>query len=763
MNKAITDGLVLTPPAFEFGLDAWSSEDGTAGSNTYQGAANAALVTADQDFGSCLEMVKTSNTQKLRAMAETPILPGCYLRVTARLKAVSGNLPSVAIAGYAAQANGSHVNGLVEATAAVALTSYGKVVTISAIIGTGARGGVDMVWGRSPVYGHFGLNLTGPNGGVVRIDDIEIEDITDAFLRDMMDWVDVRDFGAVGDGVTDDRAAFAAADDAAAGRYILVSAGSFLIGASLTIAAPIRFEGSLVMPTAAKLLLLSSYDFPTYADAFGDEMAGFKKALQALFAYTDHNTLDLKGRRVEVSEPIDVRALAPDVAAFSNRRVIANGQFNVIGGPAWDTVVVTSQASYSTGQPTTLTAVANIANIAVGARVSGTGVGREVYVKAVNVGASSLTLSQPLYGGAGTRTFTFTRYKYILDFSGMAQLDRFHIENVEFLCNHTASCIMLAPEGQMFQLRDSYVTHPKDRAITSIGWGCQDLSIDGCQFLSSEMQVPAQDRTSIALNVNANDVKIRTNRFVRFGHTMVMGGSGHLIVGNHWFQGDDENNGVRVAGLVLAQTNVQSAVTGNYIDNSVIEWTNEYAPSPDYNNEYSFGGLTVTGNTFISLNSAPWFAWFSVKPYGAGHFIHGLNVSCNVFKAVNGVIDRPERVDTSFADLDYGRMRNILMEGNIFNGVAQVVSNPAFLQYDQSTAQNVWSIDLAAYLPFNGWARNVESVVAEGMISNTAGARVSEMPFVTVEQGSRSNQIQLNWSQMAKGRVHVRVRMDNPN
>ena len=39
----------------------------------------------------------------------------------------------------------------------------------------------------------------------MRIDDIEVEDITSAFNRTMMDWVDVRDFGAVGDGVTDDQ------------------------------------------------------------------------------------------------------------------------------------------------------------------------------------------------------------------------------------------------------------------------------------------------------------------------------------------------------------------------------------------------------------------------------------------------------------------------------------------------------------------------------------------------------------------------------
>jgi len=99
MNKAITDGILFMPPAFAAGLGDWSKGDGTAGSDTYDGDVAAALVSADADFGGCLELLKGSATQKLRYMGETPILPGCYLRVTARVKAVSGNLPSVRIAG----------------------------------------------------------------------------------------------------------------------------------------------------------------------------------------------------------------------------------------------------------------------------------------------------------------------------------------------------------------------------------------------------------------------------------------------------------------------------------------------------------------------------------------------------------------------------------------------------------------------------------------------------------------------------------------
>lgn len=316
MNKAITEGIVFMPSAFAEGLGVWSSEDGVSGSATYDGAANAALVVADQDFAGCLELQKTDAVQKLRYMAETPISPGCYLRITARVKAISGNLPSVRIAGWAGNAGSSHVSGVVEFGPEVALTTYGEVVEVSAIVGNGSRGGVDMVWGPSAIFGHLGLDLTGSNGGVVRVDDIVIEDITSAFHRDLMDWVDVRDYGAIGDGVTDDRAAFEAADTAAAGRDVLVPEGVYFLGNHVSLLNAVRFEGTVLMPADKRLVLRGSFDLPSYIDAFGDEVLGFKKAFQALLNFSDHESLDMGGRRVEVDAPIDMQVAEGSKTSF---------------------------------------------------------------------------------------------------------------------------------------------------------------------------------------------------------------------------------------------------------------------------------------------------------------------------------------------------------------------------------------------------------------------------------------------------------------
>ena len=441
MNMAITDGLMLMPPPFAAGLTQWSRADGTPGTTSYAGAADAALVPADQDFGGCLELQKTETTQRLRYKGETPFRPGLYLRVTARVKAVAGNMPAVRIAAYAARADGSAVAVPVTGPQ-VTLTSYGAVVTVSAIVGSGNRTGVDMVWGTEPSYAHFGLDLTGANGGIIRIDDLVIEDVTAIFHRKMIDVVDVRDYGALGNGTTDDRAAFVAADQAAAGRTLLVSAGTYRIGSSLTLDSAVRFEGTVTLPEAARLTCTRNYDLETYSAAFGSDLEGFRRGLQSLFYFSDHVVFDLSGRKVDLPAPLDVATLA-GLTSLTSRRVLTNGQIGAANTTAWTTDQVTSVASYAPASPTLLTGVANVANIPVGSRVSGTGVGREVYVRARNVAAGTLTLSQPLWGGAGTRSYTFRRYKYLLDFSGFENLARFEITDIDFNCAGRASGVML--------------------------------------------------------------------------------------------------------------------------------------------------------------------------------------------------------------------------------------------------------------------------------------------------------------------------------
>ena len=761
MNKAITEGLVLMPPAFSAGLNLWSRDDGLSGQGSYLAQSNAAYVPSDQDFGGCLELTKTLSTMKLRCFQSIPFEPGLYLRVTAKVKAVSGPLPMVRIAGWAGNSSGSNVTTAVQTGASVALTTYGQVVTVTAIIGSGNRLGVDLVWGLAPVNGHFGLDLTGATGGVVRIDDIVIEDATDIFLSTRFNWVDVRDYGAIGDGVVDDLAAFNAADDAAAGKIVLVPPGAYHLSTSMTFENPVQFEGTISMAATDKLVLRRNFDLATYAAAFGGELAGLKRALAALFFYTDHVELDLGGQRVELDAPLDVAALC-GLTTFAERRAIRNGQLQAITSTAWNTTTVTSVATYSASNSARLTAVANVANIPVGARISGTGVGREVYVKAKNISAGTVDLSQPLWAAAGTRTFTFDRYKYMLDFSGFAALSKFEVTNVEFLSNGLASTILLAPDGELFKLANSVVNRPKDRGISSIGRGCQDVQIEDCQFISNEVTLAAQNRTTIAFNVNANDAKIRNNRSSRFAHFGVLNGTGHIFLGNHFFGGDNETNGVRRAGLVFTLPNVKTFLTGNYIDNCFVEMSNEQDDQPNYSAEYTFGGLTISGNIFTAADVGPWFRWLVITPRGTGHSLNGYIVSNNAFRVSDGAIDRVEMVDTTFANLEFDSFRNVVFENNAFNGISQPSLSPVLVQHSQNTEADTWSVNAAAYLPFGSWARNVTALVPEGAITNVANVAQYVQPYTLVQQGAGSNLASLKWPTPVKGLMQVTLRCDNP-
>ncbi|MCH2078375.1 MAG: right-handed parallel beta-helix repeat-containing protein [Rhodobacteraceae bacterium] len=763
MNKAITDGVVFQPPSFADGLDVWSSEDGTPGTDTYDNAINALFVPADQDFGAALEIQKVDTTTRVRYMGETPILPGCYLLVTARVKCLSGIFPNVRIGAWAGGAGGTNVLGVVQTGTTKTLDTYGEVVEVSAIIGTGARGGVDMVWGTEALYGHFGLDLTGPNGGVIRIDDIQIEDVSSAFLGDRLGSVDVLDYGAIPDGATDSSAAFEAADSAAQGREVYVPEGSYFLASDVTINNRVRFVGSVTMPDDKQLLLAKNYGLPAYEDAFGDEVIGFKKAFQVLMGFSDHESLDMGGRRIRLTEPLDMQAAVVNRTTFATRRVVRNGQIQCDPSADWDDTTVTSPGTYVTSNPLQLTDVTNAASVEVGSLVEGAGVGREVYVAAVNKVGRIVTLTQPLYGAAGTQSYTFRRFKYALDFSGWDELSQFVLDSVEIQCSNLASGILLPKAGTIFHVKDCFITRPKDRGITSAGTGCQGMMIDRCNWFAGDADLDVESRTTIGFNTNANDIKIRDNRIVRFKHFGIIGGGGSSISGNHYFLGDGTTDGVRKGGIVFASTNVKAYVTGNYIDNNFIEWTNEYEADPDFADQLTFGGLTITGNTFTVNDVAPWFRFIVVKPYGPGFSINGLAVIGNVFKSLNGSIDRVEDVDTSFADLNYNTTRNITFEANTFDGVTDDTFNPIRQTHEELSPQQDWFVEFAPRLPFGGRLRHVEAVVPVGPIRDGADAIQYDTPYVSLGQGVGGSQARVSWPAPMKGTIAIMARMDRPD
>ena len=201
-------------------------------------------------------------------------------------------------------------------------------------------------------------------------------------------------------------------------------------------------------------------------------------------------------------------------------------------------------------------------------------------------------------------------------------------------------------------------------------------------------------------------------------------------------------------------------MSDNYIDNCFVEWTNEYDPTPDFTGGFSFSALSITDNVFLSGDVAPWFSYIVVKPYGTGHFLNGITVSGNKFRSINGSIDRVERVDTSFANLDFGRTRMVFFEGNTYHNVAHGAASPLRLEHVQNSAATSWTVDTDLQLPFEGRARKVDAVTAMGPIRTSGGGTRYATPYVEVEQGSNRDQIRLRWEEALRGEVQVIVRVD---
>ena len=171
--------LDLSPPPFHEGLDDWSRGDGTPDSPTYEAVRHARLIPEDERFGACLEMRKIEAVQTLRYMGEVPVRPGRYLEISARLRVMRGPVPLVRVAAWPGGAHARLVRGPQTVGPLVRPRAGGSVAVARAVIGPEKRGGVDLVWDARVIYAHVGLDLVGPDGGVVRIASVALRDVTE--------------------------------------------------------------------------------------------------------------------------------------------------------------------------------------------------------------------------------------------------------------------------------------------------------------------------------------------------------------------------------------------------------------------------------------------------------------------------------------------------------------------------------------------------------------------------------------------------------
>ncbi len=145
--------------------------------------------------------------------------------------------------------------------------------------------------------------------------------------------LDVRDFGAIGDGLADDSAALISATRAAGRRGIAVPPGAYRLTTDLTVDGPARIVGRIIQPADKLFILTENLDLPSYIAAFGRE-AGPPKAFAALFAIRCDATLDFRGETVVLDAPFDFARYVP-AGLIRFRRGLRRGRISVRPGPRW--------------------------------------------------------------------------------------------------------------------------------------------------------------------------------------------------------------------------------------------------------------------------------------------------------------------------------------------------------------------------------------------------------------------------------------------
>lgn len=310
----------------------WQGSEWVLGSWTDQGPDRDSTGIRDPQAGGASEVRTIGQLQRLGLAATAPLRLGQYLRARLQLRVQGGPLTSAQIVATVLRADGSEVPADLMGKAVLQIGQTGE---ISATFGPGARNGVDIVCGPDAARVCLALDVKGPLGAIVGIGELCLEDVSAEIMPNHGEVVDVTDFGAVGNGHKDCADAFEAANAAAKGRRLHVPSGCFWLSRSVTLDAAATFVGQLRMPLGGALVMRHALDLPTYIAAFGGEEPGFVKALQALLRDDGHVALDMGGRRVRLSAPVDVSSLVPERSGYGAAKALRNGRIEAGPSAAW--------------------------------------------------------------------------------------------------------------------------------------------------------------------------------------------------------------------------------------------------------------------------------------------------------------------------------------------------------------------------------------------------------------------------------------------
>ena len=753
MTLDMIGGASIIPHKFIEGLEKWRSDLRNKNAPKLDTFENISINLGGNDDYAKLSLAKNQDSIQLVHDEPIPISDTQYLEVKFSVTLLTGVSPSLRVIATPSTQTKSAISGFAQNGPSQELLS-GVTTEISAIIGPGARPGVDLVWTNNSKFLMFGIEIFGANGANLLIDNISITDVSGAFMAVHSGIVDIRDFGGIGDGATDCFDAFATADSLANGRTIYIPEGDFYISKKITIHALLQCKGRIIADKTTPIMLAGRFDLESYIHAFKDDVVAFEKAFQALFMFSDHTTLDMRGRIVTLTKPIRLCELLPDSSKFTKNRVLLNGSLDCSNSPDWNASSVQGKASYDESTASKLlTDVENIEQVEIGSHVHGTGVGREIYVIDKDVIAKTVTLTHELYGANSRQTYTFTRFRFLLDLSEVDWIANFHLMNMEFSCRKTASAIMLSKDGIANKIVHCIIGAPGDRGICSYGFGCNGITIESCQLGSWEWSVPANERRTIGICTHSGDMKIRNNRGVYFRHFMVIARGGHIIMGNHFFAENPDASLERNAGIVFSSGGTKTTFTGNYVDHCWIELGFEHNGGALERGNKNFEGIQILGNIFTGKTVASGSPnhFIVLAPLGENCKIMSMNVCNNMFINYGHLLTKVEGVNESIGTIDWSKTTQLCFENNTFSGFEEETWSPIVRKVSKTSATKTWEFDFQNQLPFNSFARSITSIVGNSDLNPI------NMPVAEVERGTNKTKVALLFDTATKGSATITV------
>jgi hypothetical protein len=393
------------------------------------------------------------------------------------------------------------------------------------------------------------------------------------------DFVNVLDFGAIGDGFANDTAAIQAALTYAESNNssVYIPKGIYFIDAVLTANVPVIFNGVLKCGyniNAAGIRLrsqpikITNY-FMQYCNGVfasvnaqggsGGDLNMGKAALQAAvndwLANRTFFTLDLEGRKILLNDTVNIDAdLVSGIPGdFDQRRYFVNGK---------------------------LTASASMAgsNKAMLELISSSGNHRSEYIGFSNI----------VFEGFGNA-------------SGLRCLNQYY--GINFV-----NCYSRRPEE--FTL---YFDSPP-------GGSGSDVQITNCHFIGN-----AGTRTGIGIVYNGNDLHISNSAIAYHEVNLSITGGGQIIISNCHLYGTAENGAARKFPNIKISNARWTTINGCYIDGGPIQM---------YSTGATVGFITVVGCFFVTSRPAG-YSFVEIETTNPNCVVQKLQIALNKFYQTN--------------------------------------------------------------------------------------------------------------------------------